>query len=62
MVKDYKALLTITEFPQTKRGKEQLCNWLEKTIASIWVAKPDEYAKQVRFRLMKEQPRKRKKV
>lgn len=59
-MKEYKAILTITEFPQTRRGKEKLCNWLEKTIASIWEAEPNEYAKQVRFRLMKEQTRKRK--
>lgn len=60
MKKDYTALLTITEFPQTRRGKEKLCNWLEKTIANIYIADPKEYAKQVRFRLMKETPRIRK--
>jgi len=53
MKKDYTALLTVTEFPQTIRGKEQLANWLYKKGDEILESNSDEYSKQVRFRLMK---------
>ena len=59
-MKEYKALLTITEFPQTNRGKEQLANWLYKKADEILESNSEEYSKQVRFRMMKPTTRVRK--
>lgn len=53
-VKDYKAILTVTEFPQTFRGREKLANWLDKISLEIKESNPEEWSKSnVRFRLMK---------
>lgn len=51
--KDYKALLTVKEFPQTLRGREKLSNWLRKTADTIDESSPEDYSKIVKFRLMK---------
>jgi hypothetical protein len=47
-----KVLLTIKYFPQTKRGKEKICNWLHKITEEIWESDPEDYSKKnVRCRL-----------
>jgi hypothetical protein len=49
----HKAILTITEFPKTVRGKEKMANWIFKVGQQVLDAKPDEYAELCRFRMMK---------
>ena len=50
---DYKAIVIIKEFPQTTQGQEKMSVWLSKVSDQILTANKDDYAKTVRFRMMK---------
>lgn len=50
--KDYVALLTITEFPRTRRSQERIVLWLRDKVRDIENSDQDMYSSPCRFRLM----------
>lgn len=47
------ALLTIKEFPQVRRSREKLVDWLRNIANTIEDSEPEDYSEQCRFRLMR---------